>query len=95
MLETGTASCDWLSILTYGIVFVTPGSLDRTRGHRCAVVEAEPVTVTLKEALAVLPAASVAVRVTLVVPIRKVVPEAGAQVRGSGPSTPSVAVGRA
>ena len=50
-------------------------------------------TVTVKLAVAELPAASAAVHVTVVVPIGKVVPDAGAQVTGTAPSTLPVAVG--
>ena len=49
-------------------------------------------TVTLKVAVAVLLPLSVAVQLTVVVPIGKVEPEAGAHVTGSVPSTTSVAV---
>src|ERR687887_64322 len=49
-------------------------------------------TVTLKSALPVFWCESVAVQVTFVVPRGKVLPEAGLQVTGSGPSTLSVAL---
>jgi hypothetical protein len=49
-------------------------------------------TVTLKLALPVLPWESVAVHVTFVVPIGKVLPEDGLQLTGSGPSTLSFAL---
>lgn len=57
-----------------------------------AVVSA---TVTLKLALAEFPALSTAVQVTLVVPMAKVLPEAGEQVTPTLPLTASVAVGLA
>jgi hypothetical protein len=48
--------------------------------------------VTVKEQFAVLPAASVAVQVTVVVPLAKLEPEAGLQVTGA-PGQLSLAVG--
>ena len=48
-------------------------------------------TVMVKAAVAVLPAASFVVHVTFVAPTGKVVPDAGAQVTGRGPSTKSSA----
>ncbi len=47
---------------------------------------------TVKWALPGLPAASLAVQVTVVVPTGKVVPEVGVQAGVSGPSTAAVAV---
>ena len=49
-------------------------------------------TVTLKEALALLPASSAAVQFTVVAPIAKVLPEAGVQLTEGDESTASVAV---
>lgn len=49
-------------------------------------------TVNVAFAAPVLPALSVAVQVTVVVPSGKSEPEAGVQLTGSGPSTASVAV---
>src|SRR5919201_330441 len=49
-------------------------------------------TVTLKFALPVFPCESVAVQVTFVVPTGNVLPEAGLQFAGSGPSTLSFAL---
>ena len=49
-------------------------------------------TVTVKDALPVLPATSVAVQVTVVVPRANVLPEAGAQIGVGAGSTSSVAV---
>ena len=49
-------------------------------------------TVTSKLALPVLPAASVALQVTVVAPRGKVLPEAGLQVGVRAPSTSSVAL---
>jgi hypothetical protein len=51
------------------------------------------LTITVKVQLAVLLAASVAVQVTVVVPLLKAVPLAGAQVTVTGPSQTSLAVG--
>jgi hypothetical protein len=51
------------------------------------------LTVTLKDAEELLPAASFAVQVTVAVAYRNVEPEAGEQFTGSVPSTASVAVG--
>src|SRR5204863_273687 len=51
------------------------------------------LTVTVKVVVDVLPAASLAVQVTVVVPIANRLPEAGTQVTVSVPSTASVAVG--
>jgi hypothetical protein len=58
-------------------------------------VESTRVTVTLNDAVAVFPAASVAKQLTgLAFPFAgKSEPDAGAQVTGTGPSTLSVAVG--
>jgi hypothetical protein len=50
------------------------------------------VTVTVKLLLVVLPALSVAVQVTVVLPRAKVAPEAGEQLGVTAPSTKSVAV---
>ena len=50
-------------------------------------------TVTENDAVAVFEWASVAWHVTVVVPSGNVVPDAGAQVTSSGPSTASFAVG--
>src|SRR5213075_2007287 len=50
------------------------------------------LTVTGKDPVAVLPLVSVAEQETVVVPIGNVLPEAGAQVTGRGPSTRSDAV---
>jgi hypothetical protein len=50
-------------------------------------------TVTVNVADELLPAASVAVQVTVVAPAAKVEPDAGEQFTGSVPSTLSVAVG--
>lgn len=50
-----------------------------------------PTTVTLKLPLAVFSALSVAVQLTVVVPVGKVVPEAGVQFGVTAPSTRSVA----
>ena len=47
---------------------------------------------TSKSAVPVLPAASVALQVTVVVPIGKVLPEAGLQVGVRAPSTRSLAL---
>jgi hypothetical protein len=49
-------------------------------------------TVTAKDALAVLPCASVALHVTVAVPIANVLPDGGAHVGASAPSTLSVAL---
>src|SRR4051794_26197848 len=51
------------------------------------------VTVTAKLPVLVLPAASVAVQVTVLVPTGKRAPDGGSQVTGTPPSTASVAVG--
>ena len=51
-------------------------------------------TVTLNDAVAVLPCASLALQFTVVVPIGNVEPDAGVQLTGVGPSTASVALGR-
>src|SRR2546421_12198564 len=51
------------------------------------------LTVTLNDAVALLPAPSVAVQMTVVVPNGKVEPGGGEQLTGSVPSTLSVAVG--
>src|SRR5437763_1062679 len=52
-----------------------------------------PSTVMLKEQLAVLPSASVALTATVVVPMGNVLPEAGVLVRATAPAQLSVAVG--
>jgi hypothetical protein len=49
-------------------------------------------TVTVNDAEPVFPVVSVAEHVTVVVPSGNVLPEAGAQVAGKGPSTASTAV---
>jgi len=51
------------------------------------------VTVTVNAVAAWFPCASVALQVTVVMPVGKFAPEAGEQVTGSVPSTKSVAVG--
>src|SRR5262249_34867341 len=51
------------------------------------------VTVTVKLALAVLPARSRAEQTTVVVPTGKLLPDAGAHETGTGPSTRSLALG--
>ena len=51
------------------------------------------MTVTVKVTEAVLPCLSVAVQVTLVSPIEKLLPEGGVQVATPGPSTTSYVVG--
>lgn len=72
-----------------GVVSCTGGVVSGgvVSGAFCAV------TVTLKEACAVLPALSVLVHVTVVSPMGNVVPDSGLHVTVSVPSTLSVAVG--
>jgi hypothetical protein len=53
----------------------------------------ESATVMVKDVVAVFERVSVAVHFTFVEPIRKVVPDAGAQLGGTGPSTTSTAMG--
>jgi len=55
-------------------------------------VASTSTTVTLKDAVAVFPCASVALQVTVVVPTGKVLPELGLQLGVSAPSTLSVAL---
>jgi hypothetical protein len=51
------------------------------------------LTVTVNEQLAELPAASITLQLTVVVPLAKAVPEAGLHVTGPMPGQLSVAVG--
>ena len=67
------------------LVVMSLGTL--TTGGVVSLIE----TVTVNEALPVLPCASVALQVTVVVPTGKVLPEAGLQEGVSEPSTTSVA----
>src|SRR5437867_2392890 len=59
---------------------------------RCNMGGVVSRTVTVEDAKPRLPTASVAVQVTVVVPNRKVEPDAGEQVEGRDPLTMSVAV---
>jgi hypothetical protein len=59
----------------------------------CSRFDQAAVTVTVKDSVPMLPAASLAVQTTVVLPRAKVLPEGLPQLAATAPSTMSVAIG--